>query len=406
HVNPAQACYARLTASEDPAIAAEGFWGTREYKNANDAFRNALKAHPKDANVRVRWGRLLLERFNPKDAMDLFQEAVKLDDKNAPAYVGMALVASEAFESKAVEFAQKAADLDPKLAEARELLAYLALEDNDEARAKEEADKALKISPEALDAMSVLASMDLLAGHKDSPWIERILKVDPVYGQAWATAGHFFVINRRYEEGIEAYRKALVLDPQLAQARAELGVNLMRLGREKDAREQLEKAYAEGYWSNETVNSLRLMDSYKNFVTFRTDDTILRLHKKEADLLHPYFEEEMKRAIATYNRKYKMTLPGPVQVEVYPDHGDFEVRAIGLPGLGALGVTFGQVIAMDSPSSRPPGDFHWASTLWHEMSHVYVLTATHHLVPRWFTEGEAVHEETAVAPDWGDRMGP
>jgi tetratricopeptide (TPR) repeat protein len=101
-----------------------------------------------------------------------------------------------------------------------------------------------------------------------------------------------------------------------------------------------------------------------------------------------------------------MTLPAPVQVEVYPDHADFEVRAIGLPGLGALGVTFGEVVAMDSPSRRPPGDFHWASTLWHEMSHVYVLTATHHLVPRWFTEGEAVHEETAVAADWGDRMGP
>jgi hypothetical protein len=69
-------------------------------------------------------------------------------------------------------------------------------------------------------------------------------------------------------------------------------------------------------------------------------------------------------------------------------------------------VTFGEVEAMDSPSSRRPGDFHWASTLWHELSHVYVLTATKHLVPRWFTEGEAVHEETAISPDWGDRMGP
>ena len=28
---------------------------------------------------------------------------------------------------------------------------------------------------------------------------------------------------------------------------------------------------------------------------------------------------------------------------------------------------------MDSPSGRPPGSFHWASTLWHEMSHVFVL---------------------------------
>ena len=47
-----------------------------------------------------------------------------------------------------------------------------------------------------------------------------------------------------------------------------------------------------------------------------------------------------------------------------------------MPGLGALGVTFNAVIAMDSPSGRPPGSFHWASTLRHEMSHVFVLEAT------------------------------
>jgi tetratricopeptide (TPR) repeat protein len=44
--------------------------------------------------------------------------------------------------------------------------------------------------------------------------------------------------------------------------------------------------------------------------------------------------------------------------------------------------------------------------MWHELSHVYVLTATHHRVPRWFTEGMAVYEETAVSPEWGDRLDP
>ncbi|HEY1342186.1 MAG TPA: hypothetical protein VGF59_31980, partial [Bryobacteraceae bacterium] len=120
----------------------------------------------------------------------------------------------------------------------------------------------------------------------------------------------------------------------------------------------------------------------------------------------PYFESEMKRAIATYEKKYRMKLEHPVMVEVYPNHDDFAVRTLGMPGLGALGVTFGYSIAMDSPSGRKPGSFHWASTLWHEMSHVFTLTATNHKVPRWFTEGMAVHEETAASPEWGDRLGP
>jgi tetratricopeptide (TPR) repeat protein len=254
--------------------------------------------------------------------------------------------------------------------------------------------------------MAVRLTIDLLHDKKDSEWDGRIKAINPVYGDAWEFAGHILVLNRRYEEGIAYYRKALELDPSLQRARAELGVNLMRLGLEKDAREQLEKAYDEGYRNALTVNSLTLMDSYKNFQTYKTDNTIVRLHKKEAELLRPYVEGELKRAIATYEKKYQLKLTTPVQVEVYPDHDDFAVRTLGMPGLGALGVTFGSVVAMDSPSGRRPGSFHWASTLWHELSHVYVLTATNHRVPRWFTEGMAVHEETATSPDWGDRLDP
>ncbi len=402
----ATACFSRLAAGSNPYLRAEGLWGVEKYKESNDQFKLAVKQFPAKSEYKVRWGRMLLERFNTSDSKDLFQEALEINKDDAGAYLGLALLAAEGFGIKAVEFAEKAAKLDPKLPEARELLAYLALEDNDEARAAREADMALGISSEALDAMAIYATIDWLNDKKDSAWIGRILKVNPVYGEAYATAGHFFVINRRYLEGIALYRKALELNPQLWEARSQLGVNLMRLGQEGEARSQLEQCFNAGYGSNEVKNSLRLLDTYKNFKIYETSNTILRLDKKEADLLRPYFESEMKRAIATYEKKYQMKLKGPVQVEVYPNHDDFAVRTMGMPGLGALGVTFGSVVAMDSPSGRTPGSFHWASTMWHELSHVFVLEATNHRVPRWFTEGMAVYEETATEPDWGDRLAP
>ncbi len=40
------------------------------------------------------------------------------------------------------------------------------------------------------------------------------------------------------------------------------------------------------------------------------------------------------------------------------------------------------------------------------MSHVYILSATNHRVPRWFTEGLAVHEEGEASPEWSDRLTP
>jgi Flp pilus assembly protein TadD len=400
----ARSCFTKLASSPDPYLRAEGLWGTEQYRDANEAFRAALKQKPDGAEIRDRWGEFFLERFNKEEAEGLFKEALDKKKNDAAAMLGLARVASESYGTQAVEFAQKAAEIDPKLAEPHELLAYLALEDNDPEQAAKEADKALAISPEALDAMAIHAAIDSLDDKPNGPWLDRLLKINPAYGEAYFTAGHFFVINRRYREGIASYRKALELNPRLWEARAELGVNLMRLGDEDGARQELEIAYNGGYKSAEVVNSLRLLDSYKNFVTFKTNTTIVRLNKKEADLLRPYFETELRRAIATYEEKYKIKLPGPVQVEVYPDHEDFAVRTAGMPGLGALGVTFGSVVAMDSPSGRKPGSFHWASTMWHELSHVYVLEMTQHRVPRWFTEGLAVYEETAVAPDWGDRL--
>ena len=155
------------------------------------------------------------------------------------------------------------------------------------------------------------------------------------------------------------------------------------------------------------ANSLKLLDSYKNFVTYKDDTTILRLYKNEADLLQPYFEEQLHKAIATYSAKYKMKLSGPVQLEVYPNHEDFAVRTMGMPGLGALGVTFGNVVAMDSARRGGcPGSSTGARRLWHEMSHVFILSATNYRVPRWFTEGLAVHEEGQADPKWANRLTP
>jgi tetratricopeptide (TPR) repeat protein len=342
---------------------------------------------------------MYLEHWQPNIASDLFKEALEIKADHAGALLGLALVAAENFEGQGEALARKALEADPKLLEAQELLARIALEDNNNRKATEEANKALAIDPASVEGKAILATIDLLADKKDTSW-------DPHSARGYETIGHFFVLNRRYEEGIQYYRKALELDPQLYTARSELGINLMRLGQDVEAFKQLETCYNAGFQDYATVNSLKLIDSYKNFAEFKTPRTILKVQKKEAELLRLYFEPEMERILTTYERKYKIKLDRPVQVEVYPDHEDFAVRTLGVPGLGALGVTFGYVLAMDSPSGRPPGQFHWASTLWHEMSHVFTLTGTGSRVPRWFTEGLAVHEETAVNPEWGDRISP
>ncbi|HXN23314.1 MAG TPA: tetratricopeptide repeat protein [Candidatus Dormibacteraeota bacterium] len=399
-------CYLALTRTNDAYLRAEGDWGLERYPEANNEFRAAVKQADGNAMYRVRWGRLLRERFNNADGEELFREALERDPRNAQALLGLALVSADRFDDQAVVYAMKSLAIDPKLVEAHELMAKLALENSAPNAAVAQANEALKLAPDALDAMATHAAVELLVDRSPDAWLAKMLSVNSTYGRGYAEVAHHLVLNRRYDDGVAYYRKAIELDPQLCTARTQLGISLMRMGQEDEPRRQLEVCYANGYRDAATVNSLRLLDSYKKFVTFKDDTVILKLHKNEAELLRPYFERVLKRAMTTYENKYKVKLADPVQVEVYPDHEDFAVRTLGMPGLGALGVTFGTVIAMDSPSGRKPGDFHWASTLWHEMSHVYILAATNHRVPRWFTEGLAVHEETEASPEWGDRMTP
>ena len=76
----------------------------------------------------------------------------------------------------------------------------------------------------------------------------------------------------------------------------------------------------------------------------------LRLHRRKPRCCEPYVLELARESIATFSRRYGFKPREPMTVELYPDHDDFAVRVAALPGIGLLGVTFGYLVAMDSPS--------------------------------------------------------
>ena len=376
-----------------------------------------------DAAVRARWGDLFLETHQNNEAAKLFEESLMLDEHYAPAMLGLASVAAGRFEEKGRDLANEVIEKSPDSSvEAYLLLARADLEDGALAEADAKLDKARAIAqkqklPE-LEIDALKASADLLRGKTDSEWTARALKANPGYGDAYAIPAYFYVITRRYREAIELYQKAVDIEPGLYSAHAELGVNLLRENRVDEAREHLTVAYRGDPFSAPIVNTLRLIDSFQNFVVEKhlpdpsaaTEATpgadkpaknpgaLLRLHKNEAAVLDAYVLDLVNRTIQEYSKRYAFELKEPVVVELYPEHDDFAVRTSGLPGIGLLGVTFGYLVAMDSPTGRSDSDFHWGTTLWHEMAHVFTLEKTKHLVPRWFSEGVSVYEEWTTGP--------
>ncbi len=319
-----------------------------------------------------------MEHWQPADATDLFKERWRSTRITRRRCSGWRWSRPTASQARPAESGGEGAEGDPKLVEAHELLARVALEDNNPEKAETEAKKALDQSrPKRWTRWRFwLPSTGWTTSQTRSGSIAR-LKINPMYGEAYATAGHFFVINRRYDEGIKAYRKALEIEAGSVERAS-------RAGRQPDALRPggrspagcWKQCFNAGYQSTGMKNSLKLLDSYKNYETFTTPTTVLRLDKKEAALLRPYFQAELDRAIATYEKKYKFNRHVRCSSRSIPNHEDFAVRTMGMPGLGALGVTFGNFVAMDSPSGRKPGSFIGPARMWHELSHVYVLAMT------------------------------
>jgi tetratricopeptide (TPR) repeat protein len=214
--------------------------------------------------------------------------------------------------------------------------------------------------------------------------------------------GHFATQTRRYNESVSFLRESIKLSPRLWSSHLALGIGLLRLGKMDEGRNELEVAFKGDPFNVWAKNTLDLLDSMVEYRATKHGDFIIKAAAKENDVLAGYAAELLEEAQRKLSAKYRFTPRGPISIEIFPNHEDFAVRALGLPGLGALGVCFGQVIAQDSPSARPGGQFNWGSTLWHEYTHVITLQITDHLVPRWFSEGLSVFEEHNARPGWGD----
>ena len=374
------------------------------YRDANAFLRAAALASPSDAAIQTAWADLFLEKYNTADAVRSFTEALTLDAEWAPAHVGMARALADENPPAARTSAARALEIDTSNVGAHLFIAEQELGDRNTDAARESLDRALEINPASLEARALRAAMAYLDDRVDDFQMEvaRALTVNPAYGDIYRVAGSHTARAYRFDEAAALVRRALELDPTNSRAHAELGMHLLRTGDEPGAREALEHAFADDPFDVITFNLLGMMDTLGEFETFQRGDVIVRLHPDEAPVLKEYVLSLAQEALDALSASYNMEVEGPILVEVFPRHDDFAVRNLGLPGMiGALGACFGRVVTMDSPRARPPGDFNWRATLWHEMAHVITLQMSAQRVPRWLTEGISVYEEQRARPAWG-----
>ena len=419
----ASECYEALLVSDAPnEIKAEAAWALGDRQAANRLFDDAKGDSSEiQSTILTRWGDLYTESYQLQEALNIYTDAAELDQDNIHAQLGAMLVLLASNDSQAQEaLGGLTEDLGaPEEVRLKSMLTlvYIALQENK----LEEAEQLLDLSrglannhpATELEYLSLRASLEVRRRESPDQWVNQALEINPHYGDIYAVPAYFYQITFNYDKTGEFLQKAVDVQPNHWRAHLDLGANHLRQNRPTAARTHFEISYDGDSFDPEAVNSLRLMDTFEELELLNYPENpdgqliptlSLRLDAKETDLLAPYASDLAQRAIETFSRRYQFELKETATIELYPNHDDFIVRSLGMPGAGLLGVAFGYLVAMDSPSAKAGSSYHWGTTLWHEVAHIFTLEASGHLTPRWFSEGVSVFEEWQTGPIPGTRI--
>ncbi len=373
-------------------------------RDALRVFDEAAAADPTDLEPKIRVGELFFAKYNNTDATSTFREILEINAEQPRALLGMARSMHFDGLPEAMETVRRSLEVNGNSVPARLFLARLYIELEQYEQAAEETDRAMEVNPSSPEVWAVTAAIRYFQGD-DAAFagaVRQTLELNSRYANLFNTLAELSARNRLYQRAVDFASQAVTLDSLSWRAYGLLGMNQLRTAAIEEGRRNLEISFALAPFDPWTKNTLDLLDTFSNYVSSESKYFELVMDRDESPLLQLYVADVADQAYERLANQYGVRPETPIRLEVYARHADFSVRTVGIAGLGALGVSFGKVLAMDSPSARDVGQFHWASTLWHEVAHTFHMTISDHRVPRWFTEGLAVFEERRARQGWGD----
>ncbi|WP_439631286.1 tetratricopeptide repeat protein [Gemmata sp.] len=365
----------------------------------NEVCGDAAKHDPDFWPIEAFAGRLLLEKHNRADAAEALDKALKLNPSAVPALVGKGLLAREELDAVAAgRFADLALKVNPRHPDALRLRADTLLAEGDTAAAERQLLAAKLVNPRDEATLARLAAIaHLLRKPEAVAAIEKeVLAFDAKPGVFYAELAEVLVARKQYPRAEECFKKASELRPDLAAPRAGLGLLFMQLGREPEAKVQLDAAFKADPFHVRVSNALKVLKHLAAYETFETPHFVIKYDAKADAVFAAWLGEHLELWHAEFTKLYGAAPPGKLLVEVFATREMFSGRVLSLPGLpgAAQGASTGPLIAIPSPKvDGRAAAYNWASVARHELTHAFNLTQTGFLVPIWLTEGLAVKAE-------------
>jgi tetratricopeptide (TPR) repeat protein len=270
--------------------------------------------------------------------------------------------------------------------------------------------KAYPLNPElqAIRCAAEAVKFDLPAA--DACLVEFDTRFGPSNLACFAT-GAALSESRQYAPAAKYLRTANQRTPTDPDPLITLGLLQIQAGKDDEARDALEKAFALDPFNVRADNSLRLVRELLTYERFETDHFVVR-YKKSADgaaasdaILAremPAIMEQIHSVVAgkgTGGIDHEPQQAGQPKtlIDLMPDHEWFGVRIAGMPAIHTIAASTGPIIAMESPREGPKqsGPYDWVRVVRHEYVHTVTLSRTKNRIPHWFTEASAVNLELA-----------
>jgi cellulose synthase operon protein C len=403
----------------------------------NELYPEALKLDADYWPAHFEAGRLFMEKYNRADAAKEFQLALEINPRAAEVHAAMAELAMEDFHLEQAEASlRRALEINPKLPEAWQIkvdVAWLNDDTNEALRLLRE--KLLPLNPLDESTLGRIAACYLVLDATDIPTrsasegasvaqtpslalrvgilrssrrfddlVTEVTKRNPHAGEFYETLADMLQVRHKHAAAERYFREAIRVLPRQPEPHAGLGLLLMRLGREAEARKTLQEAFDADPFHVRVKNSLEVLDVVDAMRSRRTPHFIIKYDAADARLV-PYLAPHLEKIHAELQQEFGYAPPEPTPVEVFNEsqgqsgHSWFSARMVGLPFLGTVAASTGQIVAMVSPGeTQVHGNYAWARTLKHEMTHVFNLQQTNYHIPHWFTEGLAVYNEKIPRP--------
>ncbi|MBI4446968.1 MAG: tetratricopeptide repeat protein [Acidobacteria bacterium] len=150
------------------------------------------------------------------------------------------------YSQEQVDFFEKAAELDPKLAAARYNLALIYIRQKNLDRALFHLEKLNQLSPQDPHGYLLRAGVLIERGQFEPALqhLQHVIEIDPENVDAWEYLGNVYRQQERLDEALEAFDRMLKLRPSSTTGHFELGMTYYAMGRYQEALAHLEQHLA------------------------------------------------------------------------------------------------------------------------------------------------------------------